>query len=38
MNASRLVSAMIYHATWNQRDSEYEIEASNQIPTPYEYW
>ena len=30
---------MIYQRqpTWNQRDSEHEIEASDQIPHPYEW-
>ena len=32
--ASRLVSAMIYHATWNQRDSNMK-SRSIKFPTPY---
>ena len=35
LNSSKFVSAvpaMIYQPTWNQRDWEHEMEASDQIP------
>ena len=34
LNSSKFVSAMICQPTWNQRDSQHEIKASNQIPHP----
>ena len=34
LNASRLVSAMIYHTTWNQCDSQHEIEERSNSPPP----